>query len=492
MTPVDALGVAVAGVGRACVSVMVGGVVAGLYARLFARFKGGEGEEYKAERSKVHQQAAEWLLWLARTQGGIYVKAAQHIASLTYVVPSEYTTTLSVLQDRAPFRPWSVMGEVLRSELGVSELKEVFLEVQETPIAAASLAQVHKALTRDNEPVAVKIQYPDVARLFIVDTSTMQLLSTLASTLFPDFSFGWIVTEFRESLSSEFDFTEEARNALSTHERFHHRRSAVRCPLVRWDLTTRRVLTMEFVDGVKVNDAAGLRGLGLDPGEVGRLVCEVFAEMVFCHGVVHCDPHPGNMVVVSNLPLLLTGRPAGSTTPLGGEISQEERARIRQSFKDVTFSDVMVFLEDLPRDMLFAFRVGNLIRGIHRELFLDHLVDPTVDRDVARGDMLNRIRDDPVVRSQVSRANAERLAVQARYAVVGRWGGGMVEREGWVRARVEGIERVGRLRGKPLGGGVGRRSAGEGRDSECQLYCSTADGFCTILAGTFVDGTPCG
>ncbi|KAI8846280.1 ABC1 family-domain-containing protein [Chytridium lagenaria] len=175
---------------------------------------------HKAARSIIHQEAAEWLLWLARTQGGIYVKAAQHIASLTYVVPSEFTTTLSVLQDRAPFRPWAVMSSVLKHELQVSDLSQVFLDISETPIAAASLAQVHKAITRDNEAVAVKIQYPDVARLFTVDTSTMQLLSDLANLFFQDFSFGWIVTEFKSSLSTEFDFTHEARNAAMTHERF--------------------------------------------------------------------------------------------------------------------------------------------------------------------------------------------------------------------------------------------------------------------------------
>ncbi|KAI8844732.1 hypothetical protein BC829DRAFT_491841, partial [Chytridium lagenaria] len=96
----------------------------------------------------------------------------------------------------------------------------------------------------------------------------MQLLSDLANLFFQDFSFGWIVTEFKSSLSTEFDFTNEARNAAMTHERFAHRRAAVRCPHIRWDLTSRRVLTMEYIDGVKVNDGGGLRSLGLNPKEV--------------------------------------------------------------------------------------------------------------------------------------------------------------------------------------------------------------------------------
>ncbi|KAJ3102039.1 hypothetical protein HDU97_000894 [Phlyctochytrium planicorne] len=519
MNPIEALGVAMAGLGRMVVSLSVGTVLGFKYWRLFGQWEEYESKEYKEARSIVHKEAAEWLLFLAKVQGGIYVKAAQHIASLTYVVPSEFTTTLSVLQDRAPFRPWSVMSNVLKSELQVSDLSEVFSEISETPIAAASLAQVHKARTKDNELVAVKIQYPDVARLFEVDTSTLQLLSDLASLFFHDFNFGWIATEFKSSLATEFDFTHEARNAQSTHERFAHRRSAVRCPIVRWEMTGRRVLTMEFVDGVKVNDAEGLRQRGLNPRDVGRLMCEVFAEMVFLHGVVHCDPHPGNILVVNsprdsgrpqlvildhglyrtleekfrllycdlwramvlndtaelkkvatalgvekqfaNLPLLLTGRPAGSTTPLGSEITKEERDKIRSSFRDVTFADVMGFLEDLPRDMLFAFRVGNLVRGIHRELFLDALLFPsafgpedaeaTAERDRIRKEMRSRIRDDPVIRSEVSRANAERLAIHARYAIKGRYSIRMFEREVKVKNVTDVIERMGRLRGRWVG-----------------------------------------
>ncbi|KAI8846281.1 hypothetical protein BC829DRAFT_398855 [Chytridium lagenaria] len=163
-------------------------------------------------------------------------------------------------------------------------------------------------------------------------------------------------------------------------------------------------------------------------------MCEVFAEMVFCHGVVHCDPHPGNVLVVKSplghgLPQLVTlddrfrvlycdlwramvfndvelmkrvaadlgvegisGRPAGSTTPLGGEIT------------NITFADLMTFLKDLPRDMLFAFRVGNLIRGIHRELFLDDMVVSDMSmgttREEARMRMLKRIKEDPGVRAE--------------------------------------------------------------------------------------------
>jgi aarF domain-containing kinase len=163
------------------------------------------------------------------------------------------------------------------------------------------------AKTKDGEDVAVKLQYPDVSRLLEVDTSTMQLLSDFASFFFKDFSFSWVVQEFKVNLRSEFDFTNEARNSDLTNERFSHRGLSVRTPRIRWDLTRKRMLTMEFIQGTKINDAEGLKKQGFNPREVGRLLVDVFAEMIYCHGVLHADPHAGNMMVVPS--------PAGKNKP---------------------------------------------------------------------------------------------------------------------------------------------------------------------------------
>ncbi|KAJ3331926.1 hypothetical protein HDU76_001816 [Blyttiomyces sp. JEL0837] len=477
MNPIEALGVAAAGLVRLVVSLTAGIAIGVMYQVLFSKYTNYDSEEYKEARSKVHKRAAEWLLWLARMQGGIYVKAAQHIASLAYIAPVEFTSTLSVLQDQAPSRPWSVMSKVLKSELGITNVLEVFKEFDEKPIAAASLAQVHKAKTLDGELVAVKIQKPDLAHLLEVDTATMQLLSDLAALSFKDFSFTWVITEFKTTLRAEFDFKNEARNCELTNERFRHRRAAVRCPKVRWDLTTKKVLVMEFVDGVKVNDEIAIKGLGLVPTDVGRLACEVFAEMIFQHGVIHCDPHAGNMMVVrspidprkpqlvildhglyrtlddrfrllychlwkamvtgdmallrdvsealgvgkyaSHFPVIFTGRTIGSRTPLGSEMTKADRKKVRESLGDVTFANLMDFLESLPRDMLFAQRVSNMIRGLHRQL---------------------------------GGANAERLMIHAIYAVKGSWCKGILEREAEVLTRVEVKEAVAsRLKGPRVG-----------------------------------------
>ncbi|KAI9329584.1 ABC1 family-domain-containing protein [Zopfochytrium polystomum] len=480
MPPLEMLGHALNVLLRSALSLIAAAAIALEYSYLFSQWSEYKSDEYKAARSVVHKRAAEWLLWLARIQKGVYIKAAQHIASLTYIAPEPYTSTLSVLQDKAPFRPFSVVGKVVTDELDIASVSERFSDFEETPIAAASLAQVHRATTTDGQSVAVKIQYPDVARLLVLDTATMQLLSDIAGYLFPDFSFSWVVTEFRTTLLAELDFTREGRNCEASNARFAHRGNSVRCPGVRWDLTSERVLTMEFIDGVKVNHVEGLKALGVNPKDVGTLVCDAFAEMIFCHGVVHCDPHAGNMLVVKSpadprkpqlvlldhgmyrsldnkfrvlycklwkamvmndsqlltevsmelgagelgsiFPVMFTGRTMNSNTRLGSEMTHAERTRLRASMRSFSANDFMSFLESLPRDMLFAVRVGNLVRGIHREL---------------------------------GGANVERFWVNAAYAVKGTWCVGMDERERTVAEAVRAAHL--REQGRSDGGKVDRQ-----------------------------------
>ncbi|RUS31284.1 hypothetical protein BC938DRAFT_478112 [Jimgerdemannia flammicorona] len=251
---------------------------------------GYETEEYKAARKVVHARCAERILDLCKKNGGIFIKAGQHITSLKPMIPAEYTDTLSVLQDRAPFRPLSKMEIVFKGEFDGRRPRELFAEFEEVPIAAASIAQVHRARTKSGEIVAVKVQYEDVSRLFSTDMWTFQTLSDLISSMFPEFEFSWIVSEFRDNVEKEFDFRNEARNGEETRRRFEHRAHELSVPGILWEYTTKRVLTMEYVHGVKVNDVEGIKAMGVDPRWVGRLLLEVFAEMIFCHGMFHGDP----------------------------------------------------------------------------------------------------------------------------------------------------------------------------------------------------------
>ncbi|ORZ40306.1 ABC1 family-domain-containing protein [Catenaria anguillulae PL171] len=259
---------------------------------------GVDSKEYKELRAKVHLWSAEILLELCRHHGGIYTKAAQHVGSLVKMVPKEYTDTLSVLQDKAPFHPFDEVCRIFMRELGGLPT-QFFLLFDERPIAAASLAQVHRAVTLDGRECAVKIQYEDVVRNFGIDLVVMETLTQLVSFFFPEFQLGWIVKEFDTNLRQEFDFRVEARNAEDTAERFKHRNGLgdFHVPKVFWDLTTERIMTMEFITGTRVTNVSELQLKGFDLGKLQRTLIDVFSDMIFVQGVVHCDPHPGNMLV---------------------------------------------------------------------------------------------------------------------------------------------------------------------------------------------------
>ncbi|KAF9212714.1 hypothetical protein CPC16_005522 [Podila verticillata] len=391
--------------------------------------EGYTSDTYKAERKVVHQRCADRLLRLCRLNTGIYCKAGQHVASLTYVVPGEYTNTLSVLQDRAPFKSMKEVEHMFMEQFG-KHPNELFSEFEPVPMAAASLAQVHRAVTKDGRIAAVKVQYNDVSRLFKTDMWTMQTLSDMVGFLFPEFELGWIVNEFRENLTSEFDFTNEAKNGEATKERFKNRKDFY-VPEIYWDLSTKKILTMEFIDGVKVNDVEGLLKLGVSPTWVRQTLLEVFAEQMYQHGVVHCDPHAGNILITKDsltgksrfvlldhglyrnldenfrynycqlwralilndqallnqasanigipenyvefIPLIFIQRPVNANQKIGEGMTNEQKTNLRSSLKNVTMAEVFEFLEILPRDMLLIFRTVNLTRGIHQQLGGDNV-----------------------------------------------------------------------------------------------------------------------
>ncbi|KAG6779002.1 hypothetical protein POTOM_015366 [Populus tomentosa] len=215
-----------------------------------------------------------------------------------------YYQKLSEVNEAVPCS-FKDIKQVLQSNLG-RDLKNIFLSFDEQPVAAASIAQVHHAILKDHQEVAVKVQYPGLESQMKIDITTMSFLSksvawvhfgcSFLDKLFPDYRFNWLVTEFREVISSELDFIQEARNSEKTGKNFENNKF-VRIPHVFWELTTRQVLTMQFCWGHKVDDVEFMKETRINPIKVAKALVEIFAEMIFVHGFVHGDPHPGNILV---------------------------------------------------------------------------------------------------------------------------------------------------------------------------------------------------
>ncbi|KAF4518492.1 hypothetical protein B566_EDAN006497 [Ephemera danica] len=252
-------------------------------------------EEYLKLKSMVHQKGAERLLQLCCLNRGVYIKVGQHIGALDYLLPTEYVQTMRVLHSQAPSSTLKEVYSVLRQDLG-KEPEEVFASIEPKPLGTASLAQVHRAVLKDGRTVAVKVQHAAVRGNSLVDMKTMELLVSVVSWLFPDFKFDWLVKETKRNIPIELNFHNEGKNAEKV-EQLLYKYSWLRVPKIYWNLTTQRVLTMEFVEGGQVNDVNYIHSKGINPWLLSSRLGDMYSEMIFRHGFVHADPHPGNILV---------------------------------------------------------------------------------------------------------------------------------------------------------------------------------------------------
>jgi aarF domain-containing kinase len=250
---------------------------------------------------RAHARGAGVVLELCRANGGLLIKLGQHACSLRGAVPETYVTTLRVLQDAAPARPLAQVARVLAEELGPRALREAVACVDARPVGCASLAQVHRCRTVDGRELALKVQHADVASLLESDVVLLAALDRCAGALFPGFSLGWALREFEQHVRQELDFSREAAHLARARELLladSRTRGRVFAPRPEPRLCSARVVAMDFVRGTPVGDVAALRAAGLDTRRVAAAVRDAFAAMIFSHGFVHCDPHPGNMLVV--------------------------------------------------------------------------------------------------------------------------------------------------------------------------------------------------
>jgi len=260
---------------------------------------------------------AERLRQALEELGPTFVKLGQILSTRPDLIPPTYIDEFSKLQDNVPPFPYEDAANQIKMELGV-EVEEVFANFDPNPIASASLAQVHKATLQNGAPVAVKIQRPGIKPLIESDIDLLYLIARLVENSIPElrlYSPRKVVREFERAITRELDFTIEAANA----ERFRRNfglNPDLYFPKVYGELSGKKALTMEFIEGVKITDAP-LRGY--DPRLIARRGLRAVVEMVFRDGFFHADPHPGNIFVMEG------GRLAYLDLGLVGRVSEEVR-----------------------------------------------------------------------------------------------------------------------------------------------------------------------
>lgn len=262
------------------------------------------GEEWGEERRQRHHRwSADQLYHAAVQNQGLLIKTAQFLSSRPDIVPDEYIEVLSGLQDEVPPEPVDVVRGLIETELG-RPLEAVFREFEPQPVAAASLAQVHRAVLQDGRVVAVKVQYPGIERLVTDDLKNNDLFIHILGKLDHTLDFSFISEEMNKMIPLELDFIHEGKSAELIAANFTGVEDIV-VPEVYWEYTTRRVLVMQYLDGVKITDAEGLAVQGIDSADVAKVLVVAFSEMLLQHGLFHADPHPGNLLVAPGPKLIL-------------------------------------------------------------------------------------------------------------------------------------------------------------------------------------------
>ncbi len=231
--------------------------------------------------------------------GPTYIKLGQILSTRPDLIPMEFIQELSRLQDHVPAFSFDQVRKVIRSEFGRSA-EEVFDSLEETPLASASIGQVHRAVLKDGEAVAVKFQRPGIRKIIEVDLEIMLHLATLAERHIEELAVHRpvkIVEEFARTLEKEIDYKTEATNMERAAGHFLDDPN-VYIPKVYREATTSRVLTTEFIDGIKISNIEELEAAGLDRKLITARGADLVLKQVFEHGFFHADPHPGNIFVL--------------------------------------------------------------------------------------------------------------------------------------------------------------------------------------------------
>ena len=231
--------------------------------------------------------------------GPTSIKFGQIISTRPDLLPSDFITELAHLQDDVAPEPWEPIRACIEEELG-RPIEELFASFDPTPMAAASLGQVHAATLPDGEEVIVKVQRPNIDRTIDVDLDILYDLARLAQNRTPlgqTYDLVEIAEDFAHTLRGELDYRREGRNADHFRENFGDE-PYLYVPKVYWDYTTRRVLVLEQIHGIKIDNVDALDAAGYDRHRIATHSARMITKEILEDGFFHADPHPGNFVVM--------------------------------------------------------------------------------------------------------------------------------------------------------------------------------------------------
>jgi ubiquinone biosynthesis protein len=353
--------------------------------------RGDEGEVAPWESFSTEQR----IRMAFEELGPTFIKLGQVLATRPDLIPMSLIEELRRLQDRVPPFPAEQARAEIERELG-RPIPELFASFSDAPLAAASIAQVHRATLHDGSAVVVKVRRPGLESVIANDLDILNALAAFLEENAPEtkqFSPRAIAEEFRRSIWKEIDLTREARN-IERFARNFRGDATVHVLRVHTELSSRAILTLEFIDGIKASDVDSLEAAGIDRRALARRGVEFVVRQIFAHGFFHADPHPGNVFVLRD------GRIAPIDMGMMGVLDRDTR--------------------DALLELLVGLLLGDAAKivGLFRRL---ELVDERADLTGLKRDaqeLLDAYRELPLEQVDIAVLLAELFEVLARHQVL--------------------------------------------------------------------------
>jgi len=352
-------------------------------------YRGGWTPERAAARQR---RRARWLTGQFLDLGSAFIKVGQLLSARPDVLPADVVEELAHLQDRVPAFPFAVVESILEQELG--ERRAEIIDIEVDPLGSASLAQVHRASLRSGRQVVFKVQRPGLERLFRLDLEVMQQVAA-AVQRHPVWGRGrdWvgIAKECRRVLLRELDFRLEAEHAARFRQQFLDD-PLIRIPAVVWELSSRRVLCLDYVPGIKITDRPALLAAGINPGAVAEKGAASYLQQLVRFGFFHADPHPGNLAVAADGALIYYD------FGMMGQISERLRSRLGRMVRAAAARDASALVAELQQAGVIATGIDpGPVRRLVR-LMLTEALTPPFDANVLdrlSGDLYDLVYGQP-------------------------------------------------------------------------------------------------
>ena len=352
-------------------------------------YRGGATRERRAERQL---QRAQWLTRQLLELGSAFIKLGQLLSSRPDILPAGWVSELASLQDNVPAFSFDRVQTVLEEELGQRCAEVIDLDPQ--PLGAASLAQVHRASLRSGRQVVLKVQRQGLDRRFRLDLDVMQQVAAVLQR-HPSWGRGrdWpaMARECRRVLLRELDFRVEAQYAARFRQQFLDDEQ-IRIPGVIWELSTRRVLCLDYLPGIKINDREAIVEAGIDPSAVAEIGAASYLKQLVRFGFFHADPHPGNLAVASDGALIYYD------FGMMGVLSDGLRRRLGSMVRAAAARDSAALVTELQAAGLIGTEIDvGPVRRLVRVMLQDALTPPFSSNviDKLSGDLYDLVYGQP-------------------------------------------------------------------------------------------------